>query len=350
MATIEELKELAVHAAKGTAPENFSNKDVNESFKEELKALAGDIYSFMKNRYDIYSIMVTGIDEVVPKKVIDAVGMFAEVTTVGNNEKAVFKTRVGKNRARKFLTRVAASGVYESFRLDSTTFTVEAYAIGGACTIDYERLLDGAEVMSDVMDIMTEALTDSIYVEVQKALRQAVNSTKSPAANRHISNTFEADKMVKLANVVRAYGDGAVIFAPGEFIAAMGPDAIVPVDASNGIGGVYHPQDIDAIHNQGYINIFRGTPIVQLPQSFTDDTNTKTWIDPQIAYVFPTGKERIVKVVLEGATQINDFKNRDNSMEINVYKKMGTAIITYNNWAIYQNKGITQTFDPVYNI
>ena len=131
--------------------------------------------------------------------------------------------------------------------------------------------------------------------------------------------------MAKLINVVRSYGDGVVIFAPPEFIGAMGPDALVPAIAGQA-QGIYHPQDLDAIHNTGFINLFRGTPIVQIPQSFIDENNEKTWIDPQMAYILPTGGEKVVKVVLEGATQINDFKNRDNSMEVFAYKKMGCGI------------------------
>ena len=311
MATIAEIKELALHAARGTAPANYSVQNVNDALRDELKTLSGDVFSFMKISYVIYSIMVETIDEIVPKRVIDAIGIFAEVKVVGNNEKTAFKTRLGRNRANKFLTRAAASGVYETFRLASDSCTVDTYTIGGACTIDYERMLDGAEVMAEVMDIMTEGITDSVYVDVQNTLRAAINATGRPAANKHSASSFDSEEMVKLVNVVRAYGEGAVIFAPGEFIAAMGPDAIVPVDATNHIPGVYHPQDIDAIHNQGYINIFRGTPIVQLPQSFIDENNEQTWIDPQLAYILPTGRERVVKVVLEGQTQISDFKNRD---------------------------------------
>ena len=122
------------------------------------------------------------------------------------------------------------------------------------------------------------------------------------------------------------------------------PDAIVPVPASGNYGGVYHPGDIDAIHNTGYIKIFRGAPVIEIPQSFTDENNTTTQIDPQMAYILPTGGEKVVKVVFEGATQINDFKNRDNSLEVYAYKKMGVAIMAHHNWAIYQNTGIAQTF------
>lgn len=348
MATLSEIKELALHAARGTAPATFSSENVNAALSDALKDLASTYNQFMKNRYDIYEIFIETADEIVPNKVIDAVGIFADVQVVGQGQKAIFKRRIGKNRAKKFLTQVGLSGVYETFRLDTDTFSVPAYAVGGAVTIDYERMLDGAEDMAEVMQILTDGLTDSVFLEVQKALRAAINATGRPSVNKYTGSSFNGEEMLKLVNVVRAYGTGAVIFAPPEFIAEMGADAIVPVGSN--YQGVYHPQDIDMIHNQGYINIFRGTPIVMIPQSFIDENNEKTWIDPQLAYILPTGGEKVVKVVLEGQTQINDFKNRDNSMEIHVYRKMGAAILTHYNWAIYQNTGIDQTYESPYGI
>lgn len=340
---IEDLKQIAIYAAKGEAPANYTTESVDDSFLEGIRDLASDYYQFMDNRYAIYDIIVTAIDEVVPSRVADALAPIADIQVVGQGQKAIFKQRVGRNRARKFLTQVGLSGVYETFRLDVRTFEVSTQAVGGAAIIDFERMLDGAESMQEVSEIITEGLTEAVYQQVQRALRGALNATGRPDANKVISNTFDAEKMVKLINVVKAYGQTPVIFAPPEFVAAMGPDAIVPVGAN--YQGIYHPQDIDQIHNTGYINIFRGTPVVQIPQSFTDESNTTTFVDPQMAYVLPSDGEKVVKVALEGQTQIHDFQNRDNSMEIHAYRKMGASILAQNNWGIYQNTGITQTLD-----
>jgi len=353
--TLNQLKELAVYAAKGQAPANFSLDSVDEALADGLRELAGSINQFMKNRYDIYEIIIQAADEVVPKKVIDAVGIFADVQQIGQGQKAIFRTKLGRMRAKKFLTQVGLSGVYETFRLDHGYFELSGHAIGGACTIDFERMLDGAENMAELVAILTEAQVDAVYQEVQKALRGAFAMADVPGPNRVTGSAFDGAEMMKLISTVRAYGSGAVIFAPPEFVAAMGADAIVPITAygdpaTAGIQGVYHPQDIDAIHNTGYINLFRGTPVVQIPQSFIDENNLETWIDPQLAYILPTGGEKVVKVVFEGQTQVYDFVNRDQSMEIHTYKKLGTAILTYHNWAIYKNTGIPQTYKEVYNV
>ena len=347
MATLSELKQLAIHAAKRTAPTNFSVESVDAALLDGVKEMCGSVNQFMKNRHDIYEIIIAAADEVVPNKVIDAIGIFAEVQTVAQGQKAVFKRGViGKNRAKKFLTQVGLSGVYETFRLDTDTFELGGKAVGGAVTMDFERWLDGAENLADLMEVITEGLTDAIFGEVQKALIAAAEDPTRPDANKVITSNFDGDAMFKLMTTVKAYGGSVVIFAPPEFIGEMGPDAIVPVGTS--YQGVYHPQDIDAIHNTGYVNIFRGAPIVEIPQSFVDESNTTTWINPQYAYVLPAGKEKVVKVVLEGATQMYDFTNRDQSIEINVYKKMGAAILTHHNWGVYQNTSIPNTMDSPY--
>ena len=256
----------------------------------------------------------------------------------------MFKRKLGKNRAKKFLTQVGLSGVYETFRLDTETFTVEAHAVGGAGTIDFDRMLDGSENMADIMDIITEGLTDSVFYEVQKALVAAYNAAGVPAANRKTGSTFVAKDMQDLVNIVRSYGTSAVIFACPEFVAAMGPDQI----GDSSYKAVYSPKDIEDIANTGYIKMFRGTPIIQMPQSFIDENNDKTAMNPQYAFVLPTGGEKVVKVVLEGPTEMWMRDNRDQSMEINACKKMGAAILTYHNWGIYCNSAITDTSASLY--
>lgn len=344
MATIQEIKELALNAARGTAPENYSVENVNDALRDELNAMCSSINEFRRNQYDIFEIIIETADEIVPKKVIDYLGIFAEVKIVGNGQKAMFKRKLGKNRAKKFLTQVGLSGVYETFRLDTETFTVEAHAVGGAGTIDFDRMLDGSENMADIMDIITEGLTDSVFYEVQKALVAAYNAAGVPGANRATSNGVDAKKLQGLVNVVRSYGTSAVIFACPEFVADMGPDQIGDKDYK----AVYSPKDIEDIANTGYIKMFRGTPIIQMPQSYIDESNTTTTLNPQYAFVLPTGGEKVVKVVLEGPTQMWMRDNRDQSMEINAYKKMGAAILTYHNWGVYYNSRLNDTSGKPY--
>lgn len=343
----EAFKELALNAALNTAPENFTISDVNESFRKELQTYCSSVNQFMKNRYDLYEVLIENADEVAIPRVTQMLSSFADVRTVPNGTKVTFKTgtAASKMRARKFLTRVGNSGVYETFRLDTDRVEVNADSVGIAGTIDFERLMDGVETYADVMDVISNSIGDAVLLEVQKALKAVATATPGvPAANRVITSGFNAASMLGLCNIAKAYSDNgtATIFAPPEFIAAMGPDAIVPAIAS-AAQGIYSPKDIEAIHDFGRIFVFRGNPVVEIPQSFVDTNNNQTFIDPQLAYVLPNGKEKVVKVVLEGATQVWDLKNPDNSLEVHAYKKIGVAITTLYNFCSYQNTNIPQT-------
>ena len=332
------LKELARHAAHRTAPTEFSVASVDAAFADEMKKLTGSVNNFMRNRYDIYDIIIENADEIVPAKIMDAMNQFAEVITLKQGETKVFKRGgLGRNRAKKFLTQAGLSGVYESFRLDTETFTVNMKAIGGAVSIDFERMLDGAETLAEFMDVLTEAQVDGIYGEVQKALMAAHENMPTP---NKVLGDYKADSLLAIVNVVKTYGGGATIFASPEFIAAMGPDAIVPAIA--GVAhAIYNPKDIEDIATHGRIKMFRGCPVVELPQSFVDEKNEQVMIHPQYAYILPSAKEKVVKVLMEGQTQIWDYVNADQSVEVNTYRKIGVGVLTFHNWGIYQNTQIS---------
>lgn len=349
MADIQAIKDLVVCAFRGTTPDptKFSEKDVKEALKKEIHSLANDFNSYRRNKLDLFEIMQEAYDEIIPEYVENFMGTFAEIKTVGDGQRAQFVVKKGRQRAKQFITQVGLSGVYESFRLDKDTFELGGHAIGGSAYIDFERYICGDEDISESTEILLEGIQEAIYGEVQRALIAAANSEDRPAKNYYVGAGFDADEMAKLCAVARAYGGGATIFAAPEFIAAMGPDAIgLPIYAPSatvqgqGYGYAtpkYSPRDIEDIANTGYITTFRGNPIVQMPQSYTDETNETTQINPGFAYIFPTGGEKIVKIVFEGNTQVDDFKNRDRSIEIEAYKKIGVAILTHHNWCIYEN-------------
>ena len=333
--TLENLRELARHAADRTVPENFSLASVDQALADGFKALTGSVNAFMKNRYDIYDIVIENADRVVPTKVMEQFGQFAEIRNVRQGETVMFKRGpLGRNRAKKFLTQVGLSGVYESFRLDKETFSISMKSIGGAVSIDFERMLDGAESLAEFMDVLAEAQVDAIYGEVQGALIAAASHAKMPAKNK-VDGSYSAAALQNLINTVKAYGNGAVIFASPEFVAALGPDAYTV----NGVTKL-SVKDMEDIHDTGSIKMFRGTPIVELRQSFLDESNTEVMVNPQFAYVLPTGGDKVVKIVMEGQTQMYDHTNVDQSIEVFTYRKIGVGIVTLNNWGIYKNTGI----------
>lgn len=262
--TINELRTLARHSVKRTAPDTYSVGSVDKAVADGFAALTGSVNNFLRNKFDIYDIIIENADDVVPPKVMDAMGSFAEVIQTKDGDKKLFKRGgLGRNRAKKFLTQVGLNGLYETFRLDQETFSLSSKAIGGAVSIDFERMIHGEESLPEFMEVLAEAQTDAIYGEVQSALMSAAETTSLMPGPNKVKGSYSASALQGIVNTVKTYGGSATIFASPEFIAAMGPDAIVPAIATTA-QAIYHPDDIDAIHNLGRIRIFRGCPVVEL--------------------------------------------------------------------------------------
>lgn len=353
------VKDLIVCSFYGKNPDptKFSSNDIEGALKEEIKKIASDYYTYQRNKLDLFKILQEAYTEILPNQVEQFMESFAEVKTVPLNQKAQFVVTRGRRRAKQFITQVGLSGVYEQFRLDKDTFEVGGKAIGGAAYIDFERYLSGDEVITESIELLYEGFNEAIYGEIQKALLASVNADDRPAKNKHIGAGFDAGEMQNLCTVAQTYGTGAVIYATPEFVSAMGPDAIgMPVYAPYALTAtptagsapgyatpVYNPRNIEEIAQYGRIKTFRGYPIVEIPQSFTDERNEVYVANPAVAYIFPTGKEKPVKIVFEGPIQFDDFKNRDRSMEVEIYGRVGVAILTNYDWCVYVNTDLMDT-------
>lgn len=311
------------------------NYDYNRALFDEIKTMAPDRKAFRRIKLDLYDLMAENLDEILPNKVVSAIGAFAEVMRLPQGTRPEFRVRLGKQRAKQFVTRATESGVYETFRLDRGRFDVYPHAYAGAQIIDFERYLDGIEDIADGYDIITEGFEDVVYLEVQNMLLQSWNDAGRPAANKISATTFDAQSMRELCNTVSAYGD-PIVYCSKQFASEM-LNAIT-YDTKIKISD----QDMIELRDRGYIGKFFGTPVVVIPNSFTDETNTSLAINPCFAYVIPAGKEKIVKVIYEGDALFKEVENRDNSIELQAYVKMGFAIVTTPNyWGIYFNAGVS---------
>lgn len=339
MAFNKEIYDLARLAARGkgykTDTENFSAVDVSASLREELKKYVGNYYHFQRNKYDLYELIALTVDEVVPQNVEATMGQFAEIVNLPQGAKATFKKKLGRLRAKQFVGRVSPAGIYETFRLDSENFEIYTHAVGGGIRIDWERYLDGTEDWSELIQIITEGLENEVYKEIALELAASFNATGRPDNTKVTGASFSVGDARALVNTIRTYGNGAVIFATAQFINAMG-DAVV---YANGENPSVSLKDVEDLRTTGKIAMFYGAPIVEIPNGFVDETNSEYQIDNEYAFVLPVGGEKIVKVVFEGGSIVNDLGQLpgDYSMEMMVYKKLGTAIMYTNNWGIIQN-------------
>ena len=311
--------------------DKFSYADLNDTFRNELKEIAGTYSLFRENKNLLFSLIETIVDDVLPRRVMEAYGRFADIKVFNQGEKPVFTqkvTQAAKRRAKQFITRVGLAGVYEVFRLDGKSFEVPTAAFGGAGQIGFEEFLDGRVDWADVIDIIMEGLDECVYVEIANALKGAVVNLQ--AANKTSQTGFVEAEMDKLVAVADSYGR-ATIYCTFEFAATM-----VPAQ------GWVSEDMMNQKWNNGYLANYKGHDVIVLPQSFTDETNTEKVIDPSYAWIIPTGtNDKPVKVAIEGDTHVREVEsNHDWSREIQVYKKLGVSALITNNICVYVNTAL----------
>ena len=314
---------------------SFGYSEMNETLRAEFAALAPDYRTYKINQNTIFALIEQTIDDVLPNRVMEQYGQFAEIKTFAQGDKPIFTqkiTQASRNRAKQFIGKVGLAGLYEVFKLDGRSYEVTTNAIGGAAQIGFEEFLDGRVDFAEVLNIVMAGLDECIYMEIEKQLIGAAQNVQTANVNNmSTQNGFNEKEMDRLLSISDSYGGRATIYCTFEFAATM-----IPCENrwSNDMK--------NAMWNNGYLGAYKGHQVIVLPQSFEDETNSKKVIDPSYAWIIPTGAEKPVKIAFEGGTIVDEYTNYDRSKEVQIYKKVGVRAIFSNDICVYKNTSLTR--------
>ena len=327
---VQLMKTVAKADASAPCAYSFDNKQysydaLNETLRQELSEYASTYALYRENKNLIFSIIEEVLDDILPKKVQEAYGMFSEVKTFGQGDKPMFRRKISaRTRAKQFITRVGLAGIYEVFKLGGEeSFEVQTSAIGGAAQIGFEEFLDGRVDFAEVTSIIMEGMDELVYREVGAALIGAI--TQLPSNNRMSAPGFDEAAFDKLLVIASAYGE-PTIYCTYEFAVKM-----IPQDAW---------RLTEAMKNElwanGHFANYKGKKVIILPQGFLDETNSTKSVDPGYVWIIPSGGDtKPVKIAFEGQTIVDEYVNADRSRDIQVYKKVGVIALMTNNICSY---------------
>jgi hypothetical protein len=330
----EEVKALVMAAAKPDAGLNFA--DVQSAAKNALNAYFAEISggdsvrALRYNSREIFAIIDEVIDEVVPAQIQDMTAQFAEVRRFARNEKVEFviPTTYGSTRRQyTAVRRSARGGVYRAYRLDGKVLDMEMYPWAVAYAVTLEDLLTGQRTIAELLSIITNAWVERIFRDVVDALFTA--AAAAPAPNQSSGSSFSAADLDDIIEVIGAYGN------PFIFGFRKSVSKIINVTLTNAGGAVM--ADLDDIRRQGFVQIYKGIPVVMMPDYFVNLDNAPFVFEAyrDTLLVLPSA-ERPVKVAFKGEGYTQEIQQATGGVEYQNHQIVGMTVLFNNHIGSYE--------------
>lgn len=286
-----------------------------------------------------FEIIEEVLDEILPKELENIMGQWATIKSFARNEEVKFTTsKLGKRRAMLSIVPGARGGLYKARRLDNKDMFISTKVYTAGVYVTLEDLLLGTVTLGELMDNILKGITYQVYVDVVAALRTA--KTMAPAANKVVSTSgaevtdLDAAKFDNLIRIVGAYGRPVIMC----FESFANRFANV-VNSSNPAWNPNVPAaDLEDIRNYGRVQLYKGHPIVVLPNFIIDEVNNDVWaFSEHECFIVPADTKPVV-VAMQGEGHIEAVSLPSGGEEEHYHKIMGTALLFANNIAIYSMK------------
>lgn len=280
---------------------------------------------------EVFALVEEVIEEMLPKAIEDIVGGYVETKTFARDAECVFETKkVGKARARMSIVEGARGGVYRARRLDNKSFQVDVKAETVGVFVTLEEILLGKVSLAELMANIAQGFVERVYIKTVQALRTA--KTLAPAANIKTGNGFDGNVIDNLVRIASAYGTPVI----------MGFRSVIS-KINNGVGwnniNDVNDRDLDDVRNRGFVTMYKGVPVVELPNYLVDETNSEFVFKEGDLFILPT-ESRPVKVAMKGDLHIEETQHPGGSMEQNAHRLMGVGLYLANNICVYTDTSI----------
>ena len=327
----KELKLGLVAALENRPSASFSAEEVNEAAVKAIMAECGldensSARDFRAVEDKAFALIEEAIDTILPKKLEQVLGEFAEVRQFARDAEVVFNIeKIGKNRAKLTIAKGARGGIYRVAKLDKKWFSPSTSVETVAVYVTLEEIILGTMSLSELYNNVLEGFEEKIYKEVFNALA-AGQSAAGTGYNAITTNTTKAtlgSAIDSVLPVVKAYGIPTIF---GSYAALS--NIYNPLAASSGYPNV---EDSADIRRYGFVQVYKGVRCVELPNYLVGGSD---WFyDDDKVFVIPSGVKP-VKVALKGDLTLIRNTQAVGSEKWEAHKIVGVGVAMANNYAV----------------
>lgn len=298
----------------------FSAGEVSgqDALRNAIKdALGGEynVYSWQKHKYDVFEIISTAIDAVMPTLLTNQFDSIADIRTVALGDKPLFECedpqiiRVGR----------VAAGANDMRRqtIVGKHFTIDTEWFGAAVYAEFDQFMAGDIDWNKLVDRVAQGFVNHIQAKIADALTASYTSL---GADVKTSGVATLDQIVKLAQRVQVKSNKPV--------AIYGTKAALSKIAEMANVQLYSGAMKDELNTNGFLGVVRGLKLIEIPQAFKANSDEFALDDTKVL-ILPEG-EKIIGVVMEGNSRTIEPENtsrNDLQMGFETLEKIGVGVL-----------------------
>ena len=206
----------------------------------------------------------------------------------------------------------------QSYHVDTAVYGIK---VGG----DIRLFLTGRKDWGSFVDAVVKAYIQKVQTLIATQFANGVNMLPVPATLKGtgaLSASTKAQFDAIIEKVGAANEGGVVIMGTKTALKALNALTKVAWDPASSIK--------EAVANTGIIGNYEGTPLMEIPQKFTDKTLATPIVDNKKLYIMPAVDDRFIKFVDYGETELEVNEKgatQDDMQSYEVQRRMGVATI-----------------------
>lgn len=305
------------------------NEQMSAALKREIIRVAGvanfdefPIEQWATNpmiNWASFAVISAMIDMILPEAIIDSIGAYSEIRTIGWGDSTLFTIKprdlfaVSKSGRGQKMTEIKQQFVSE------VTLVPEPHQI--TVGVSLYKVLTGMESLAELVAKAVKSMEVALTVDVYNAFHAAMIALPSTTTTGLYVSGYSQDSLTRLCEQVSAWNSAEAAIVGTKRALSN----VLPTDAN------YRYALTDNYMRVGYVETAFGYPLMGLPQVAKWQTPFDTLLSNDYLYILSPAGQKFVKVVLEGSTLSYTngvFENANLMQNATFLKSWGVGIAT----------------------
>lgn len=303
----------------------FNNVDGNTALRKAIiEAVGGEwtYYNYMDNKGKFFQVLSEVLTLPLGAGLTEAFNRIVSVHTIALDDKRVIKIKDPKLfkvcKVARGNNRIIREKIYNK------QITIRTEPIGVKIYAEWDEFITGQIDFAELVDRVRRSIAQDTAVTVAGALQASFNNTTNPLYNK--TGSFAEASLDELIARVKA--------KTGMQVAIYG----TPVGLGKIQSSVIADSQKENYAQLGYYGRYKGTDMVELPQSYKNGTEEFA-LDDTYIYVLPSGLD-LIDVTYAGdpvVAEVTDVEARqDQQIEFQIVYNRGITVLMTKFFGMYK--------------